>query len=133
MPEQYCDVGRGITLSFETFGDPVDPPALLVMGLGVQMVAWQEDFCSELAARGLHVVRFDNRDIGHSTHMRTRPPNIAQLARRSGGRAARERLHARRHGQDTAGLLDGAGARAGARHRRLDGRHDRPRSRRATR
>jgi pimeloyl-ACP methyl ester carboxylesterase len=83
MPEQFCDVGRGITLCYETYGDPSDPTALLVMGLGTQMVAWHEDFCRQLAARGLHVVRFDNRDIGHSTHLQGAPPTVAQLLTRS--------------------------------------------------
>jgi pimeloyl-ACP methyl ester carboxylesterase len=81
--EQFCDVGRGITLCYETFGDPSDPTALLIMGLGTQMVAWQEDFCARLAERGLYVVRFDNRDIGRSTHMTAAAPTIAQLLRRS--------------------------------------------------
>ena len=83
MPEQFCDVGRGITLCYETFGDPSDPTALLVMGLGTQMIAWHEDFCRGLAERGLHVVRFDNRDIGHSTHVEGAPPSIVQLLSRS--------------------------------------------------
>ena len=83
MSEQFCDVGRGITLCYETFGDASDPPALLIMGLGTQMVAWHEEFCLELARRGLHVVRFDNRDIGRSTHLPGRPPTIPQLLLRS--------------------------------------------------
>ncbi len=83
MTEQFCDVGRGVTLCYETFGEPSAPTALLIMGLGTQMVAWQEDFCRELAGRGLHVVRFDNRDIGHSTHVSGRPPTAAQLLLRS--------------------------------------------------
>jgi pimeloyl-ACP methyl ester carboxylesterase len=83
VSEQFCDVGRGITLCYESFGDPADPTALLVMGLGTQMIAWHEDFCRELAARGLHVVRFDNRDIGRSTHVQGRPPTIPQLLLRS--------------------------------------------------
>ncbi len=83
MSEQFCDVGRGITLCYETFGDPADPAALLVMGLGTQMIAWHEDFCRELAERGLHVVRFDNRDIGRSTHLQGRPPTVPQLLMRS--------------------------------------------------
>jgi pimeloyl-ACP methyl ester carboxylesterase len=82
MPEQFCDVGRGISLCYETFGDASDPTALLIMGLGTQMVAWHVDFCEELAGRGFHVVRFDNRDIGHSTHMQGSPPTITQLLRR---------------------------------------------------
>ena len=83
MPEQLCDVGRGVTLCYETFGDPADPTALLIMGLGTQMVAWHEHFCLQLAQRGLHVVRFDNRDAGRSTHMSGRPPTIRQLLTRS--------------------------------------------------
>jgi pimeloyl-ACP methyl ester carboxylesterase len=87
VPEQFCDVGRGITLCYETFGDPSDPPALLVMGLGTQMIAWHEDFCRGLAERGLFVVRFDNRDIGRSTHVEGAPPSIVQLLSRSKGAA----------------------------------------------
>ena len=83
MSEQFCDVGGGITLGYETVGDPSDPTALLVMGLGTQMIAWHEDFCRRLAERGLHVVRFDNRDIGRSTHLEGRAPSVAQLLRRS--------------------------------------------------
>jgi len=83
VSEQFCDVGKGITLCYETFGEPSDPTALLIMGLGTQMVAWQDDFCLALAERGLHVVRFDNRDIGHSTHLTGAPPTIPQLLLRS--------------------------------------------------
>jgi len=91
VSEQFCDVGRGITLCYETFGEPSNPTALLIMGLGTQMVAWQEEFCGRLAARGLYVIRFDNRDIGRSTHMSGRPPTTAQLLTRS-RRAARYTL-----------------------------------------
>jgi pimeloyl-ACP methyl ester carboxylesterase len=87
VSEQFCDVGRGITLCYETFGERSDPTALLIMGLGTQMIAWHEDFCRELAGRGLHVVRFDNRDIGRSTHLSGRPPTVAQLLARSKGAA----------------------------------------------
>jgi pimeloyl-ACP methyl ester carboxylesterase len=47
-----------------------DPPVLLVMGLGSQMLAWPDDLCSDLAARGHFVIRFDNRDVGLPTHLR---------------------------------------------------------------
>lgn len=102
MSEQFCDVGGGVTLCYETFGEESDPTALLVMGLGTQMIAWQESFCRQLAERGLHVVRFDNRDIGHSTHMRGAPPTTAQIVRRS-RRAAHYTLADM--ARDTAGLL----------------------------
>ncbi len=102
MSEQFCDVGRGINLCYETFGDRSNPTALLIMGLGTQMVAWQEDFCRALADRELHVVRFDNRDIGRSTHLTGPPPTVPQLLRRS-RRAARYTLADM--ADDAAGLL----------------------------
>jgi pimeloyl-ACP methyl ester carboxylesterase len=83
VSEQFCDVGEGITLCYESFGEESDPTALLIMGLGTQMVAWQDSFCRQLAERGLHVVRFDNRDIGRSTHLQGPPPTTAQILRRS--------------------------------------------------
>src|SRR2546421_476355 len=83
MAEQFCDVGRDVTLCYETFGDPSDQTALLVMGLGTQMIAWHADFCRALASRGLHVVRFDNRDCGRSTHIPGAAPTLAQILRRS--------------------------------------------------
>ncbi|MGH2955704.1 MAG: alpha/beta fold hydrolase [Solirubrobacterales bacterium] len=82
MSERFCDVGRGITLCYETIGDPADPPVLLVMGLATQMIAWHDDFCEQLAGRGFHVVRFDNRDIGRSTHLDFPPPTLSQIVRR---------------------------------------------------
>jgi pimeloyl-ACP methyl ester carboxylesterase len=102
VSEKFCDVGRGITLCYETFGEASDPPALLIMGLATQMLAWQEDFCRELAGRGFYVVRFDNRDIGRSTHMHGRPPTVPQLLLRS-KRAATYKLADM--ADDAAGLL----------------------------
>jgi pimeloyl-ACP methyl ester carboxylesterase len=61
---------NGIELAWDSFGDPDAPPLLLIMGLGAQMVAWDDAFCARLAEAGGHrVIRFDNRDIGHSTHL----------------------------------------------------------------
>lgn len=102
MSDEFCDVGRGITLCYEAFGERSNPTMLLVMGLGTQMVAWHEDFCRELAGRGFYVVRFDNRDVGRSTHVPGRPPTVFQLLRRS-SRAARYTLGDM--GDDTGGLL----------------------------
>jgi pimeloyl-ACP methyl ester carboxylesterase len=83
MPEQMCRVSDEIELCYETFGDPSDPTALLVMGLATQMLGWPEDFCEQLAGRGFHVVRFDNRDSGRSTHLKGRPPKPLELLTRS--------------------------------------------------
>jgi len=58
---------NGIDLCYDTFGDPKAQPIVLIMGLAAQMIAWDEAFCSQLAGRGFHVIRFDNRDIGLST------------------------------------------------------------------
>ena len=61
---------NSIELAWDSFGDPDAPPLLLIMGLGAQMVAWDDAFCARLAEAGGHrVIRFDNRDIGHSTHL----------------------------------------------------------------
>jgi pimeloyl-ACP methyl ester carboxylesterase len=82
MYERFCEVGE-VTLCYETFGDAGDPAVLLIMGLGTQMVAWQEEFCEELAGRGFHVIRFDNRDVGRSTWLdHVRPPTRGEILRR---------------------------------------------------
>jgi pimeloyl-ACP methyl ester carboxylesterase len=102
MPEQFCNVGRGIELCWDGFGDPDRPTLLLIMGLATQMIAWQEDFCERLAERGFYVMRFDNRDIGRSTHIDGPVPSIPQLALRP--RAAASYTLATMAG-DTAALL----------------------------
>ena len=104
MTEQFCDVGRGITLCYETYGDPADPPVVLVMGLATQMIAWHEEFCEQLADRGFYVVRFDNRDIGRSTHLDFRPPTTRQMLRR---RVGPEQYSLSDMAEDTAGLIRG--------------------------
>ena len=58
---------NGIEIEYETFGDAGDPPLLLVMGLGAQMISWDDEFCESLVDRGFFVIRFDNRDVGLST------------------------------------------------------------------
>jgi pimeloyl-ACP methyl ester carboxylesterase len=102
MNEQFCDVGRGITLCYETFGEEGEEPVLLIMGLATQMIGWPEDFCRDLAARGFYVVRFDNRDAGRSTHVDGRPPSTGELIRRS---KAPARYRLADMAGDAAGLL----------------------------
>lgn len=60
---------NGITIEYDTFGDPGAPTILLIMGFAGQMTMWPESLCQGLAARGFRVVRFDNRDVGKSTHL----------------------------------------------------------------
>jgi pimeloyl-ACP methyl ester carboxylesterase len=83
MSERMCRVSDEIELCYETFGNPSDPTALLIMGLATQMLGWPEEFCEQLAGRGFHVVRFDNRDAGRSTHLKGRPPKPLELLTRS--------------------------------------------------
>ncbi|HHY87635.1 MAG TPA: alpha/beta hydrolase [Chloroflexi bacterium] len=62
-----------ISMAYQRFGDPAMPPVFLIMGAGAQMVNWPDGFCIELASRGLHPIRFDNRDAGRSTHFSDAP------------------------------------------------------------
>ena len=71
---------NGIELTYDTFGDAQAPPLVLIMGLAAQMIAWDDEFCAALAARGFRVIRFDNRDIGLSTRLESLGvPNVPQL------------------------------------------------------
>ena len=128
VPHQPPQIARanGIDICYEIFGEPDAEPMLLIMGLGAQMVLWDDDFC-ELAARGFRVIRFDNRDIGQSSQTDRRQAagraGIAEAALpEDSGRGA---LQAPRHGPGH----DCADGRArhplGASRRRLHGRHDR--------
>ncbi|HEY4277629.1 MAG TPA: alpha/beta hydrolase [Conexibacter sp.] len=107
MAETMYEVGRGVTICAETFGDPSDPPVLLIMGLGMQMVRWHETFVEQLTSRGFSVIRFDNRDSGLSTFCSDVPlPTLRQLMRR--------RFDPRQYkltdmARDTAGLIDALG------------------------
>jgi pimeloyl-ACP methyl ester carboxylesterase len=58
---------NGLTICWDSFGRPTDPPLILIMGMGAQMIAWDDEFCEQLAARGFRVIRFDNRDAGRSS------------------------------------------------------------------
>lgn len=66
--EQFAP-SNGMTLCYDTFGDRNAPTIMLIMGLGAQMILWDDAFCARIAGRGFHVVRFDNRDIGRSSRV----------------------------------------------------------------
>lgn len=101
--EQFATVGE-LELCYETFGDRADPALVLVMGLGTQMIAWRDDFCAGLAARGFFVIRFDNRDVGRSTTLDHLPvPTRGQLLRRDKSAAS---YTLDDMGLDVVGLLD---------------------------
>jgi pimeloyl-ACP methyl ester carboxylesterase len=86
----------GIELCTESFGDPGDPPVLLIAGIGASMLWWEEDLCRMLAAGGRFVIRYDHRDTGRSVSYEPGHPGYA-----SGDLVA-----------DAVGVLDGYGIRA---------------------
>jgi len=62
-------MANGLNIAYESHGDPNDPCVLLVMGLGMQLIAWPADFVEGIVEQGFRVVRFDNRDSGLSSKM----------------------------------------------------------------
>ncbi len=69
-----------IQIEYDTFGDPSSPPLLLIMGLGEQMIGWDEELCKQLASRDLYVIRFDNRDVGLSSKIdEAGVPNVVEV------------------------------------------------------
>jgi pimeloyl-ACP methyl ester carboxylesterase len=83
MSEQLIDVGRGITLAYEQRGADGGEPVVLVAGLAMQLHSWADGFVDLLGQRGYRVIRFDNRDVGLSTHLDFPPPTpIAAIRRR---------------------------------------------------
>jgi pimeloyl-ACP methyl ester carboxylesterase len=65
MAERLIEA-NGVELCTEAFGDPRDPPILLIMGIGASMLWWEEGFCRMLAEGGRLVIRYDHRDTGRS-------------------------------------------------------------------
>ena len=101
---------NGVQIAYETFGDPADPTVLLIMGLGVQMLGWDERFCRMLVERGYRVVRFDNRDVGRSTKIEGGPRPDVMAAAAGDGSSASYLLDDM--ADDCVGLLDEIGADA---------------------
>ncbi|MGY0537375.1 alpha/beta fold hydrolase [Nocardioides sp. YJ-D4] len=76
----------GVELAYDTFGSPSADPLLLIMGLGGPMTWWNTELCEQLAQAGFYVVRYDNRDIGHSSpHPSDERITLARLARAFAG------------------------------------------------
>jgi pimeloyl-ACP methyl ester carboxylesterase len=105
VTEQRTNLGE-VELVYETIGDPSDPPLLLVMGLGMQLIHWDLELCELLAERGFHVIRFDNRDSGLSTKIDAPVPNVMRLM---AGLPARVPYLIEDMARDAFGLLDHLG------------------------
>ncbi len=96
---------NGVQIAYETFGDRDHRPLIMVMGLGASMLMWHPDLCAMLAGRGFFVIRFDNRDVGRSTHLHdARPPDLMGALMRGDVSSASYSLDDM--AQDAFGLLD---------------------------
>ena len=98
---------NGLTICHQTFGAPSDPPIVLVMGLGAQMILWEDGLCQSLAERGYFVVRFDNRDVGRSSQILTPPPDLARVM--AGLESLKAPYTLDDMARDTVGLMDALG------------------------
>jgi hypothetical protein len=118
---------NGLTLCYETFGDPTNPPMVLIMGMGAQMVGWDDEFCEALAGRRFRVIRFDNRDAGKSDAVRPRGPSGRGIGHDASldAAAGQRTVPARRHGRRRRGSA-GCPADQKAHSSGVDGRWHRP-------
>mgnify|MGYP002511112494 FL=1 len=81
MQQAIIPVSEDIELCVEVGGNPKNPPLLLIMGLGSQLIFWPESFVKRLIDAGFFVIRFDNRDIGLSTKIsRSDLPRVNTIA-----------------------------------------------------
>ena len=89
----HVDLPSGIRIDYEAFGPASAPPVVLIMGLGMQLTAWPMPLVDGLVERGFRVVRFDNRDVGLSTHLRPHARLSRRSRRRFAAAAARTPVH----------------------------------------
>jgi pimeloyl-ACP methyl ester carboxylesterase len=114
-PRESLADANGTTICYEAFGDPANPPLVLIMGLAAQMVVWDVDFCEQLAAKGYRVIRFDNRDMGHSSRAITDGPVPTMpeiFAAQLSGKPIPIPYTLRDLARDTTGLMDALGIEA---------------------
>jgi pimeloyl-ACP methyl ester carboxylesterase len=104
---------NGIQIEYETFGNPSGRPLLLIIGLGGQMIQWDDDLCQDLAKRGHYVIRFDNRDVGLSTKFdEAGVPNLVEtFGRIMQGETVKPPYTLDDMADDAVGLLDALGIR----------------------
>ncbi len=100
---------NGIEIYFETYGEPTDPTVLLVSGLGAQCLSFDALMCERIAAGGYHVVRYDNRDVGLSTHLEGAPSDVMAFMMSADGEAVEAPYVLSDMAEDGMGLLDSLG------------------------
>src|ERR1700733_9041047 len=102
---------NGIDIEYESFGRHGGPLILLIMGFAAQLILWPEALCLGLAAKGFRVVRFDNRDVGKSTHFASlaAPDSRALLAEIMAGRRPDFPYSLDDMAADAVGLMDALG------------------------
>lgn len=71
-PEEFFVEVGDLSFCVETRGNPEGEPVIFVMGLAAQMTLWPEALLEHYVREGYRVIRFDNRDIGLSTHLKDR-------------------------------------------------------------
>ncbi|MGD1935711.1 MAG: alpha/beta hydrolase [Candidatus Phaeomarinobacter sp.] len=108
MPQANAN---GLTFEYETFGDTANPPLLLIMGVGCQLVMWPESFCNGLADLGFHVIRYDNRDVGLSSKIDEAgaPDIMAAVTAQLTGQPVTSPYSLDDMADDAAGLMDALG------------------------
>ena len=102
---------NGIDIEYESFGRESEPAILLIMGFSAQLTLWPVALCEGLASRGFRVIRYDNRDVGKSTHLMDKgAPNIGMLmAQAASGQPVEAAYTLNDMADDAAALLAGLG------------------------
>ena len=108
----HAKVGDDLELYYEDLGNPGDPPVLLIMGLGAQLLLWRDGFCERLVEQGYRVIRYDNRDVGLSTKLHGQRPGgalVPNLVRSYLGKPSPSVYTLEHMADDAAALLDHLG------------------------
>ena len=109
MAEAIAPLRTGVDICYDTVGDPTDQALLLIMGLGGQLIWWDDEFCDALAGEGFFVIRFDNRDAGRSSRIHGGGGSRAQLVRTFVGHRSTAPYSLRDMAEDGFALLDHLG------------------------
>jgi pimeloyl-ACP methyl ester carboxylesterase len=112
MADGVATLPSGVEIAYSTFGDESGAPLLLVMGLGGPSIWWHDGLCSDLADRGFHVIRYDNRDVGWSTYLKQQWVHRRHVVRAFLGRPVPGAYTMSDLAEDAFGVLDHLGIEA---------------------